>query len=37
VQYDSIWIIIKNDLGTLEKEIRAILDDHERRMELNEL
>lgn len=37
VQYDRIWVIIKSDLLVLEKEIRIILEDYERRLELNEL
>ncbi len=37
IEYDRIWIIIKKDLPILEKEIKKILEDFERRLELNEL
>lgn len=37
IEQDRIWIIIKKDLPTLEKEVKKILEDFERRLELNEL
>jgi len=37
IENDRIWIIIKKDLPVLEKEIKKILEDFERRLELNEL
>jgi len=37
IENDRIWIIIKKDLPILEKEIKKILEDFERRLELNEL
>lgn len=37
IENDRIWIIIKKDLPILEKEVKKILEDFERRLELNEL
>ena len=37
IENDRIWVIIKKDLLILEKEIKKILEDFERRLELNEL
>lgn len=37
VQYDRIWIFITRDIPVLETETRKILEDYERRLELNEL
>jgi uncharacterized protein with HEPN domain len=37
VQHDLIWKIIKIDLPVLELEVRKILEDFEKRLELNEL
>jgi len=32
-----VWVIIKKDLPLLETEVKKILEDFERRLELNEL
>lgn len=32
-----IWTILQEDIPVLEKEVRTILEDYERKMELNEL
>lgn len=37
IEHDRIWVIIKKDLLILEKEVKKILEDFERRLELNEL
>ena len=37
VEHDRIWIIIKKNIPVLESEIKKILEDYEKRMELNEL
>lgn len=37
VEHDRLWIIIKKNLPVLDSEIRKILEDYERRLELNEL
>jgi len=37
IDNENIWKILKNDLPTLKEEIIKILDDYERKLELNEL
>lgn len=37
IEHDRIWTIIKKDLPVLESEVKKILEDYERRLELNEL
>ncbi len=37
IEHDRIWVILKKDLLILEKEIKKILEDFERKLELNEL
>ncbi len=37
IEHDRIWTIIKKDLPALEVEVKKILEDYERRLELNEL
>lgn len=37
IQHDLIWKIIKIDLPVLEMEVRKLLEDFEKRLELNEL
>jgi uncharacterized protein with HEPN domain len=37
VEHDRIWIVIKKNLPVLGTEVRKILEDYERRLELNEL
>jgi len=37
VEHDRIWVIITKDLPILHIEIKKILEDYDRRMELNEL
>ncbi len=37
IENDRIWVIIKKDLPVLETEVKKILEDYERRLELNEL
>lgn len=37
IEQKIIWAIIKEDLPLLETEVRKILEDYERRLELNEL
>lgn len=37
VEHDRIWVIIKHHLPILELEVRKILEEYERRLDLNEL
>ena len=37
VEHDRIWVIIKKNIPVLEDEIKKILEDYERRLDLNEL
>lgn len=37
VEYDRLWLIIINDLPVLKSEIKKILEDFERKLDLNEL
>lgn len=37
IENDRVWVIIKKDLPLLEGEIKKILEDFERRLDLNEL
>lgn len=37
VEHTRIWMILQEDIPVLEKEVRTILEDYERKMELNEL
>ena len=37
VEHTRVWMILKEDIPVLEKEVRAILEDYERRLALNEL
>jgi uncharacterized protein with HEPN domain len=37
VEHEIIWLIIQTNLPVLETEVKKILDDYERRLELNEL
>ena len=37
VNHDGIWLILKNQLPVLKTEVKKILEDYERRLELNEL
>jgi uncharacterized protein with HEPN domain len=37
VEYDRIWVFLTKNLSILESEVRKILEDYERRLELNEL
>ncbi len=37
IQYDKIWVILTKDLLVLESEIKKILEDYERRLQLKEL
>ncbi len=37
IEHDRIWIVIKKNIPILEAEVRKILEDYERRLELNEL
>ncbi len=37
VENDRVWVIIKKDLPVLEGEIKKILEEFERRLDLNEL
>jgi uncharacterized protein with HEPN domain len=37
IEYDRIWIIITKDLLVLESEVKKILEDYERKLELKEL
>ena len=37
IELDRVWVIIKKDLPILEKEVKKILEDFEKRLELNEL
>ena len=33
----GFWLIVKNNIPVLEAEVRKILEDYEKRLELNEL
>lgn len=37
VEHDRVWLIIKKNMPLLEQEVRKILEDYEKRLELNEL
>lgn len=37
VEYDRIWLIITNDLPVLKSEVKKILEEYERKLDLNEL
>jgi len=37
VEHDRVWLIIKKNIPVLEAEVRKILEDYEKRLELNEL
>lgn len=37
VEHDRIWVIIKKNMPVLYTEVKKILEDYEKRMELNEL
>lgn len=37
VEPERVWIILKNDFPLLEQQVKALLDDFEKKLELNEL
>ena len=37
VEYDRIWMIIRKDLPVLKSEVKKILEEYERKLDLNEL
>ena len=37
INHSKLWIILKQNIPVLEKELKQILEDYERRLELNEL
>jgi uncharacterized protein with HEPN domain len=37
IEYDRIWVIVTKDLLVLESEIKKLLEDYERKLELKEL
>ncbi len=37
VEYDRIWLIVTKDLPVLKEEVKKILEDYERKLDLNEL
>jgi uncharacterized protein with HEPN domain len=37
VEYDRIWLIVIKDLPVLKSEVKKILEEYERKLDLNEL
>lgn len=37
VEYDRIWVIVTKDIPVLKEEVKKILEEYERKLDLNEL